>query len=105
METENVEIIQNEVDKDYKVTNVTLSMKFELRKLSLGSLQDSSFRTATTKSYTYLARIKESCTRFALTLAVCNTFTTGILYECCMTFLHMQTTMSVFHTNKKVKIT
>lgn len=68
------------MSKDYKGTNGTFSMKFELRKLLIGSLQDSSFRTATTESYAYLARIQESHPRFAVTLSVCNTFTTDIVY-------------------------
>lgn len=47
-------------------SNVTLSMRLELGKLSIGSLQDSSFRTATTESYVSLVRIP----RFAVTHVV-----------------------------------
>lgn len=52
--------------KDNKGSNVTLSMRLELGKLSIGSLQDSSFRTATTDSCVFLVRIP----RFGVTQVV-----------------------------------
>lgn len=52
--------------KDNNGSNVTLSMRLELGKLSIGSPQDSSFRTDTTESYVFLVRIP----RFAVTQVV-----------------------------------
>lgn len=99
METENVEIIENKVNKDNEGSNVTLSMKLELGKLSIGSLQDPSFRTAATESYVFLARIP----RFAVTLVVILLLQIFSINAVWPSFISEQT-MSVFHTNKMVKI-